>query len=204
MKRIGFFITCMLFSFTLVFAQGKPEIKVSETTHNFGAILEEDGNATCEFVITNEGNAPLEINRVTASCGCTSPDWTKEPIAPGKTGVVKATYAAKGRPGPFSKTISIYSNAQEAPFTVTIKGEVISGKQAVDMQPQQTPVSIEPNRVATNNSSAETKYVVKAGDTLEKISKATYGTTAKVKEIKEKNNIKSNSKLRVGQVIVLP
>ena len=125
MKRIGFFITCMLFSFALASAQGKPEIKVSETTHDFGAILEEDGDASCEFVITNTGNAPLEIHRVTASCGCTSPDWTKHPIAPGKKGNVKATYGAKGRPGPFSKTVSIYTNAQEAPFIVTIKGEVV-------------------------------------------------------------------------------
>ncbi len=205
MKRIEFFIACMLFGVTLTFAQGKAEISVSETSHNFGTIYEEDGDASCEFIVTNTGNAPLELNRVTASCGCTTPNWTKEPIAPGKTGVVKATYAAKGRPGPFSKTISIYSNAQDAPFIVTIKGTVASkASETANVQLTQAPVSIEPAKTPVSTGNTGTTYVVKKGDTLEKISKNAYGTTNKVKEIKEKNNIKNNGSLKVGQTIVLP
>ena len=124
MKRIGFFIVCMSFGIMLAFAQGKPEIKISETSHDFGEILEENGDATHEFIITNVGDAPLELTNVSASCGCTTPDWTKTPIEPGKTGFVKATYKVQGSGPSFSKTISIYSNAQDDPLVVTIKGRV--------------------------------------------------------------------------------
>ena len=55
----------------------------------------------------------------------TTPEWTKEPIAPGQTGDIKITYDPKGRPGPFSKTISVYSNGKTGSFILTIRGEVI-------------------------------------------------------------------------------
>lgn len=169
MKRIGILVTCMFLGFTLASAQDKAGISVSETTYNFGTIYEEDGNVSHEFVVTNTGTAPLELNRVTASCGCTTPNWTKEPIAPGKTGSVNVTYNTKGRIAPFSKSISIYSNAQDAPFVVFIKGEVVS-KGSADVQLQQAPVSIEPaktavtteeNKVATAGKS-DAKKVIKA------------------------------------------
>ena len=143
MRRIGIVIVCMFLGFTLASAQEKAEISVSETTHNFGTVYEEDGDANCEFIITNTGTAPLELTRVTASCGCTTPNWTREPIAPGKTGVVKVTYSTRGRISTFSKSVSIFSNAQEAPFVVYIKGEVVQ-KTSADLQPTQAPVSIEP------------------------------------------------------------
>ena len=136
MKRIGFLIVCAIFGCTMTFAQAKAGFSASETLHDFGTIYEEDGDVSCEFIITNTGNAPLEITRVTASCGCTTPDWTKTPIESGKKGTVKATYRAKGRPGKFEKTVSIFTNAQEAPFVVRIKGEVIS-KKTVEMKVKQ-------------------------------------------------------------------
>ena len=145
MKRIVFFIACMLFGITLTFAQGKAEMKISETVHDFGEILEEDGDVTCEFIITNTGDAPLELTNVSASCGCTTPDWTKTPIAPGKTGFVKATYKVRGSGSSFSKAVSIFSNAQEAPFVVTIKGKVI--KKQVEQPQSQSPVSVSPSPI---------------------------------------------------------
>jgi len=151
MKRTGILIACMLFGFTLTFAQGKAGISVSETTHDFGTVYEEDGNATHEFIITNTGDAPLEITRATATCGCTTPDWTKTPIEPGKTGTVKVSYMTKNRIGPISKSVSIYSNAQEGPLVVHIRGQVVSKSatntqqsRPVDVQLKQNPVSIEP------------------------------------------------------------
>ena len=137
MKRIGFLIASILLGFTLVLAQGKPGISVSETVHDFGNIYEEDGDVSCEFIITNTGTTPLEILRVTTGCGCTTPDWTKAPIASKKSGAVKAIYSAKGRPGKFEKTVSIYSNAQDAPLIVRIKGEVLQGKPVVDLTVKQ-------------------------------------------------------------------
>ncbi len=66
--------------------------------------------------------SPLVIERVQPSCGCTAPDWTKEPIAPGKTGMVKATYGTQGRPGHFEKTMTVFTNAGTK--LVSFKGTV--------------------------------------------------------------------------------
>lgn len=125
MKRIVFLLFSMVLLGFTVSAQNAV-MSVDNPNYDFGKIWEEDGDVTCNFVVKNTGNAPLVINRVTASCGCTTPNWTKEPIAPGATGTVTATYSAKNRPGPFSKTISVYSNGKDGAYILTIKGEVLS------------------------------------------------------------------------------
>ncbi|GHT35820.1 hypothetical protein FACS189434_14040 [Bacteroidia bacterium] len=103
-----------------------------EQTHDFGKIQEANGAATTVFEFTNNGSEPLILSEVRASCGCTTPDWTKEPIASGAKGYVKATYNAKGRPGQFTKSITVKSNAagESATVVLTIKGEVIPEQQA--------------------------------------------------------------------------
>lgn len=124
-KRLGF-ILCSLFLFTAhIAAQNGAQISADELTYNFGTIAEADGLASHTFVIKNTGDSPLVITRITASCGCTQPEWTKAPIAAGKTGDVKVTYNPKGRPGPFYKTISIFSNGKKGSYTLAIKGNVI-------------------------------------------------------------------------------
>ncbi|WP_099464289.1 MULTISPECIES: DUF1573 domain-containing protein [Parabacteroides] len=118
----------LIFISTLLFvsakAQNNPIISADELTYNFGTIAEAEGLASHIFTIKNTGNSPLVITRITASCGCTQPEWTKEPIAPGKTGEVKVTYNPKGRPGPFYKTISIFSNGKKGSYSLAIKGNV--------------------------------------------------------------------------------
>ena len=64
------------------------------------------------------------ISNVQASCGCTTPKWTNEPVAPGKTGVITASYNSSGRPGPFTKSITVTSNAKSTPKVLTINGVV--------------------------------------------------------------------------------
>lgn len=100
--------------------------------HNFGAIKEADGPVTVNFEFTNTGSQPLIIKQVNASCGCTSPNWTKEPVLPGKQGFVSATYNPKGRPGPFSKTITVSSNAETPTKVLTIKGNVEQKEQTLE------------------------------------------------------------------------
>ncbi len=78
--------------------------------------------ASCEFKITNKSNAPLIITNTTGSCGCTVPEWSKDPIAPNKTGFVKATYNAAAS-GPFTKTITV-TLSNGVTEVLTIKGEV--------------------------------------------------------------------------------
>lgn len=119
------FILCCIFLFTAnIAAQNGAQISADELTYNFGTIAEADGLASHTFVVKNTGDSPLVITRITASCGCTQPEWTKAPIAPGKTGNVKVTYNPKGRPGPFYKTVSIFSNGKKGSYTLAIKGNV--------------------------------------------------------------------------------
>ena len=122
-KKIILSLAAIL-SITVVWAQQGARITSDELTYNFGTIAEADGPATHVFLVKNTGDAPLVITRVTASCGCARPEWGKAPIAPGKTGEVKITYNPKGRPGPFYKTISIFSNGKKGSYNLAIKGNV--------------------------------------------------------------------------------
>lgn len=88
---------------------------------DFGTI-EEGPSADHVFTFTNTGKEPLVIQRVQPSCGCTTPDWTKEPVAPGKSGMIKASYGTQGRPGHFEKTMTVFTNAGTK--MVTFKGSV--------------------------------------------------------------------------------
>lgn len=104
--------------------KNKPAIQFATLSHDFGTLKEEAGKATHEFVFTNTGNAPLIIQQVTASCGCTTPNWTKQPIAPGATGKVTVTYATTGRPGHFTKIITVRNNSNQSPIQLYINGNV--------------------------------------------------------------------------------
>lgn len=117
------FTLAAIISITTALAQ-KAKIHSDELVYNFGTIAEADGLASHVFTVKNSGDAPLVITRVTASCGCTRPEWTKSPIAPGKSGKVKITYNPKGRPGPFYKTVSIFSNGKRGSYSLAIKGNV--------------------------------------------------------------------------------
>lgn len=115
-----------------------PEIEFKEKEHKFGQIKEEDGVAYCVFEFTNTGLAPLVISGVSASCGCTTPKWTKEPIPAGGTGSIDVAYNAKGRPGSFKKSITVRSNASESTVVLYISGEVIPRPKTVsDEYPMQ-------------------------------------------------------------------
>lgn len=118
------FVIIALLAGNVVHAQDGAKILSEELIYDFGTIAEADGPASHIFKIKNPGTSPLVITRITASCGCTQPEWSKEPIAPGKTGDVKVTYNPKGRPGPFYKTISIFSNGKAGSYAVGIKGTV--------------------------------------------------------------------------------
>ena len=98
-------------------------IEFEKTLHDYGTI-KQNGNGVYEFVFTNTGNQALLISNAKGSCGCTVPVWPKEPIAPGKTGVIKVKYDTK-RVGPFSKSVTLTSNAVNEPTKVIrIKGVV--------------------------------------------------------------------------------
>lgn len=93
-------------------------------TIDYGTIAHNaDGNR--QFVFTNNGNKPLIITNTQGSCGCTVPTTPKEPIAPGAKGTIGVKYATD-RVGPFTKTVTVTSNAEGQPTkTLTIKGTVL-------------------------------------------------------------------------------
>jgi len=101
------------------------EITVNKTVYDFGNVKENGGNVSAIFTVTNNTKAPILLTYVSASCGCTVPTWTKDPIEPGNTGLVTATYNPLGRPGPFDKTVTILTNGNPERITVRIKGTVV-------------------------------------------------------------------------------
>ena len=101
-------------------------IEFEETTHDFGKISESDPIRKCVFYFTNTGDLPLIINQAVASCGCTVPSYSKEPIKPGEKGEIKVRYSAKGAfPGHFKKTITIRTNADIEVTRLHIEGEIV-------------------------------------------------------------------------------
>ncbi|REJ82513.1 MAG: DUF1573 domain-containing protein [Bacteroidetes bacterium] len=99
-----------------------PEITFESDVYDYGTIKQgADGNSVFKF--KNTGNEPLIISAAKASCGCTVPDYPKEPIMKNQTGIIKVHYDTK-RVGAFTKTITINSNAKTETKILTIKGTV--------------------------------------------------------------------------------
>ncbi len=161
MKRT-FLATVVLAVCTLAFAQ-QPVITFEKTEHNFGQINEADGRVTTIFTFKNEGMAPLVLSNVRASCGCTTPTWTKTPVEPGQTGDITVTYNPNGRPGKFQKTITITSNASNPTTKLTIRGEVIpKTQQSINRFPQKMGEALAANtRILTYGSILNTKNITK-------------------------------------------
>lgn len=121
MKRSLLSIFALLTVTLAVVAQ--PRISSNKETHNFGQI-EWKQPVTVEYTITNTGNQPLVLTNVTTSCACSVAEWTKEPIAPGAKGTVRASFDAKAL-GRFEKTVGIYSNADPHLVYLKFAGEVV-------------------------------------------------------------------------------
>jgi hypothetical protein len=139
MKRIGLLTLTIIFFVTLLQAQNKKvkeemvfdKIVEGSVLHDFGSIVY-GANGNVDFVYTNKGASPLVISDVKSTCGCTVPSWTKEPVAPGQKGTIQVKYNT-ALPGAFNKTIVVYSNANNSPVRVSIKGKV--NPQASDLKP---------------------------------------------------------------------
>ncbi len=116
-------------TFTMATAQKQAQIKFDKLTHDFGTFSESSPVVECTFTFKNVGEAPLIINQAVASCGCTVPSYTKEPIAPGATGAIKVTYNGKGKfPGHFKKTITIRTNGATELTRLYVEGNMTEAK----------------------------------------------------------------------------
>lgn len=122
------FIFLIVLAATYSYGQQAEPLIFNETTHDFGTINELAGNAIFEFTFTNNSGRPVNIISVAASCGCTTPGWTKETVEPGKKGSIKASFDPKGRPGFFNKTLTVKTNLNGPPIVLSIKGNVTNEK----------------------------------------------------------------------------
>ncbi len=99
------------------------EITFQETEHDFGSIAQ-NSKAEYAFIYRNTGKELLVVSNVQTSCGCTVPDWTRDPVRRKKLGLVKVHYRTEV-PGSFVKTIRVYCNASNSPVMLKIRGTVI-------------------------------------------------------------------------------
>ena len=106
-------------------AENYAEIKFDTLRYNFGKFSKNDPIVKCSFRFKNTGTAPLVIHQAFASCGCTVPTFTKEPIKPGEKGVIEVTYNGTDKfPGHFQKTITVRSNAVSEVTRLIIEGDM--------------------------------------------------------------------------------
>lgn len=127
MKKI-FSLFVALFVFVAVGYAQKGVLKFAKETHDFGKV-EQGKPVTYVFEFKNTGSTPVIIDDAQASCGCTKPNWTREAVMPGKTGMVSATFNAAAM-GPFNKSVTVISNAETGNMMLYLKGEVVTQKEA--------------------------------------------------------------------------
>ena len=104
--------------------KGVPSISFENNVHDFGRVIEGE-KITYAFKFTNPGDGNLVITNVSSSCGCTVPEFTKDPVKPGEKGNIKVTFDSKNRRGFQNKTVTVVSNTQPNTTVLRIKAQVI-------------------------------------------------------------------------------
>ena len=100
-----------------------PEIKFEKTEHDFGKILQGE-QVSYTFKFKNVGNAPLIITSIEKTCGCTSPEYSSQPIKPGESGKITITYDSKGHKGFQNKRLIVKANTNPSETILRIKAQV--------------------------------------------------------------------------------
>lgn len=148
LQRLAVF--CLFAAVSVGFANAQSKITFEENEHNFGSFMESAGIQTTVFKFKNTGTSPLILNNVKASCGCTTPKWTRDPIAPNGSGEITVSYNPANRPGIFTKTVTVTSNAENSTVVLTISGSV---EQREKTLAEKYPREIGPLRAETNHIS---------------------------------------------------
>jgi hypothetical protein len=112
-----------------VLAEG--DVVFDKMVHDFGDVSVSDGPLTCTFTVTNNGTEPVAIFEVVSSCGCTDVTWTREPLQPGKSGTISATFRNEDGPFPFDKTLTVYVSGQRKPVILRLRGVVHEQKKSL-------------------------------------------------------------------------
>ncbi len=115
-------------------AQEPSPLRFAAVEHDFGTIREQDGPVSHTFEFTNRGSSPVSIDRVVVSCGCTTPDYPKSPIQPGRSAKIMVTLDPRGMPGEFSKSVVVMSGGGKHRDFLIIKGNVIPRPKSIEEQ----------------------------------------------------------------------
>jgi hypothetical protein len=164
MKKLLFATLCLVATAFGANAQSAPaiggaSISVNKDTHDYGEI-KQGADPYCQFVVKNTGTAPLIISNAQGSCGCTVPEWSQEPVMPGKTTIIKVKYDTQ-RLGMINKSVTLTSNATNEPSMVLkIKGN-ISAADAAPATPVAAPAPATPAKSATPAKAKTAKPVAK-------------------------------------------
>ena len=149
MKKIALLVGIFFVMVNLTIAQenksdksNASQLTFEKTTHDFG-VISNGADGTYEFVFTNTGKEPLIITNAKGSCGCTVPEWPKQPIPPNASDVIKVKYDTK-RTGKFQKSITISSNAETPTTVIFIKGEVLPVSQDKTIPKKEQPSLVAP------------------------------------------------------------
>lgn len=171
MKKLFLAFTMMASTAYGVFAQTEtvpsaledpnaPVMTFTKEAIDYGTIKQDaDGNRTFSF--TNTGKSPLIISEAHGSCGCTVPTYPKEPIMPGQKAEIKVHYDTH-RVGPFSKSVTVNSNAKNSPSVLKISGTVEAAATEPTVEPSSIIPAPTPAPVATPAKAATTKAPAKA------------------------------------------
>jgi hypothetical protein len=124
MKKLFLLAAAFATAFSVMAQKADEIIKLNSETYNFGKI-KQGVPVTTFFTVTNKSDKPVVLETVTASCGCTTPEWSKEPVAPGGTTQIKVGYNAAAV-APFTKDITVRLAGIQEPKIIHITGEVLS------------------------------------------------------------------------------
>jgi hypothetical protein len=165
MNKKIFSICTMIFLAALMVMNAqekKPKASFASENYDFGKINESNGPVSYKFEFTNIGAEPLVLSNVVASCGCTTPNWPKEPVLPGAKNSITVTYNPQGRPGRFEKSITVTSNADPSTQVLKIMGEVIPKTPTIeDLYPQNIDgLRMKSTQIAFNNIAPAAKGTV--------------------------------------------
>jgi hypothetical protein len=144
---LGIFLTAFSAS-----GQGsnRSQVKYNVTSHDFGKIRETDGPVSFTFEFTNTSRTPFIIEFISVSCGCTTPEYSKEPVLPGREGRITVTFDPTGRPGAFRSPVVVTSNNRRDQVTLSLSGEVTPRPRTVE---DQFPTELSPGGLrATGNN----------------------------------------------------
>ena len=125
MMRRTLLVLAAMFCVAMVWAQSKgAKLSFERESHDFGRVLRSEGDVSVDFLFTNEGTAPLVVKKATTTCSCTSVEFSKKPVMPGKQGTIRIIYSPNKLPAEtFHKAIKVFTNDPRGMQIITIHGE---------------------------------------------------------------------------------